>query len=52
MLFSSSEGFWRDGLFAAILLRALMVTVCGREVEWETFKISRELFCAQARWLA
>ena len=27
MLVSSSEGFWRDGLVAAILLRALMVVV-------------------------
>lgn len=25
MLVSSSEGFWREGLLAAILLRALMV---------------------------
>lgn len=27
MLVSSSEGLWRDGLVAAILLRALMVAV-------------------------
>ena len=36
MLVSSSEGFWRDGLFAAILLRAgldmIAVVVC---LNWE-----------------
>lgn len=32
MLVSSSDGFWRDGLVAAILLRALMiVVVVGRK---------------------
>lgn len=36
MLVSSSDGFWRDGLVGAILLRALMVAVVvvrSREVE-------------------
>ena len=30
MLVSSSDGFWRDGLVAAILLRALMILVVVR----------------------
>jgi len=30
MLVSSSDGFWRDGLVAAILLRALMIVVVVR----------------------
>ena len=52
MLVSSSDGFLRDSLFAAILLRALMVAVVGvREVEkfkaeystQESFLESRDL---------
>jgi hypothetical protein len=35
MLVSSSEGFARDGLLAAILLRALMIVVVERN--WGTF---------------
>lgn len=33
MLVSSSEGFARDGLLAAILLRALMIAVVVEEIE-------------------
>jgi hypothetical protein len=51
MVVSSSEGFWRDGLVGAILLRALMVaavsTSCGVEVggrDREAEELDRNFF--------
>jgi len=40
MLVSSSDGFWRDGLLAAILLRALMVAVVVRSERFEVEKFA------------
>lgn len=55
MLVSSSEGFWRDGLFAAILFNAepliiaelLVVGVVGRSSEKVQDLISR--ICVKAK---
>ena len=41
MLVSSSEGFWRDGLVAAILLRALMIAVFSSKEKSNLFGIRK-----------
>ena len=42
MLVSNSEGFWRDGLVGAILLRALMIAVLSKEeFQGSTFAIGK-----------
>jgi hypothetical protein len=61
MLVSSSDGFWREALFAAILLSALaMVAVvvvesrCSREISkkfWELVVCIRLASGSEQRWL-
>ena len=62
MLVSSSEGFLRDSLFGAILLRALMIAVVGdcregresrkdESSKWESLEVSLNFRKSVVPWL-